>query len=75
MTQISILVLWTVSGLASAAAVPDSEGSRFGWAPVSLFFGPLWLFVAVERRQVVEQDQLAWSPSVDVRSCDHVELA
>jgi hypothetical protein len=75
MTQISILVLWTVSGLASAAALPDSEASRFGWAPVSLFFGPLWLFVAVERRQVAEQDQHGWSPSVNVSTHDHVELA
>lgn len=75
MTQITILSLWITAGIATAAVVPDREGSRFGWAPVSVFFGPLWLFVALERRHANDQAPLPWRQSSSMGPRNRVEIS
>jgi len=73
MTQIIVFALWIMAGIASAAAVPDPGGSRLGWAPISILFGPLWLLVALERKQALEEDPTSWGQPATLRLGSRVE--
>lgn len=45
----AILVAWALSGTIAARALA-TEADWWRWAPISVFFGPLWLAVAAEQR-------------------------
>ena len=64
MMNVLLLAAWLISGVAIAAALAGPDESRFAWAPMAAFLGPLWLIVANEQRA----GQLALAPSpADVR--------
>ena len=46
----AILLVWVASGVLAARA-SSVDGEWRHWAPVSVFFGPLWLTVTAEQRQ------------------------
>ena len=45
----AILIAWMLTG-AIAARASSTEPDWWRWAPVSTFFGPLWLVVAADQR-------------------------
>lgn len=50
MINVLLLATWLISGVAIAAALAGPDESRFAWAPMAAFLGPLWLIVANEQR-------------------------
>lgn len=50
MIQALLLTAWVLSGVAIAARATPDPANRLGWAPMAVFFGPLWLAVVVEQR-------------------------
>lgn len=50
MIRLLILVLWSSTGIATAALLTPAQVGRMAWAPAAAIFGPLWLAVAVEQR-------------------------
>ena len=51
MLNIALLAAWMLAGALAALAFADRSGSRWGHVPVAAILGPLWLFVAVDRRE------------------------
>ena len=49
MIQFLLLAAWSLSGVGIAAALTPGPDNRFAWAPIAIFLGPLWVFVAAER--------------------------
>ena len=60
MINVLLLAAWLASGIAIAAARAAPDESRFAWAPMAAFLGPLWLIVANE--QQTSQLALARNP-------------
>ena len=50
MVNIVLLMTWMLAGAVASVAFADRSGSRFGDVPMAAILGPLWLFVALDRR-------------------------
>lgn len=51
MLNIALLLAWMLVGALAALAFADRSASRWGHVPMAAILGPLWFFVAMDRRQ------------------------
>lgn len=51
MLNIALLLAWMAMGAVAALALADRPESRWGHVPMAAILGPLWLFVAMDRRE------------------------
>lgn len=51
MLNVGLLLTWILVGALAALAFADRGESRWGDVPMATILGPLWLFVAMDRRE------------------------
>lgn len=51
MVNIALLTTWMLVGALAAVAFADRSSSRWSDVPMATILGPLWLFVAIDRRE------------------------
>ena len=50
MLNVVLLLAWMLLGALAALALADRSSPRWGDVPMAAILGPLWLFVAMDRR-------------------------
>lgn len=75
MINLLILALWAAIGAGVAAATAAPGESRWAWAPVAAFFGPLWLSIAMDRRTGASTSQPRAADTAAGRGADPRSIA
>lgn len=64
-----VLLAWISTGTAVAVSLADEREPLWAWVPMTAFFGPLWLSLALDRRALAVASPRGFRSSLAVDSC------